>query len=84
MKKNVIFIIVILIILWICFPGTSVADIPVEERNALIELYNNTNGDNWTCWNNPTNDAKKWKIPPLHTDGFSMPGTECGWNGVLL
>jgi Leucine-rich repeat (LRR) protein len=45
------------------------------ERNALIALYNSTNGDSWT------NNAG-WKTPPLHTDGFAMPGTEDSWFGV--
>ncbi|UCD32169.1 MAG: hypothetical protein JSV38_15670, partial [Desulfobacterales bacterium] len=52
------------------------ADIPAIEREALIALYNSTNGDSWR---NKTN----WKTPPLHTDGFAMPGTECIWVGVL-
>ena len=46
-----------------------------NERNALVALYNNTNGDQW--YNNSW-----WKSPPLHLDGFSMPGTECSWWGV--
>ncbi|MFC1844375.1 MopE-related protein, partial [Thermodesulfobacteriota bacterium] len=48
------------------------------ERNALIDLYNSTDGDNWT-------NNSGWKTPPLHTDGFSMPGTECTtpWYGVI-
>lgn len=44
-------------------------------RNALIELYKSTNGDNWT-------NKAGWKEPPLYTDGFAMPGTECSWYGV--
>ena len=52
-----------------------VDSIPQEERDALIALYNSTDGDNWTH-----NDG--WKTPPLHTDGFAMPGTECDWYGI--
>jgi len=51
--------------------------IPEIERNALIALYNSTNGDNWT-----NNDG--WKDPPLHTDGFAMPGTEENWYGITV
>jgi Leucine-rich repeat (LRR) protein len=50
--------------------------IPAIEREALIALYNSTNGDNWT-YNNG------WKAPPLHTDGFAMPGTENNWHGIV-
>ncbi len=46
-----------------------------SEREVLIALYNSTDGDNWT-------DNSGWKEPPLHTDAFAMPGTECGWNGI--
>ena len=53
------------------------AAIPAEERAALIVLYNATNGDNWT-------DNSGWKTPPLHTDGFAMPGTEDSWYGIEL
>ncbi|PWB78988.1 MAG: hypothetical protein C3F08_07650 [Candidatus Methylomirabilota bacterium] len=45
------------------------------ERQALIAFYNSTNGDAWT-----TN--RGWKTPPLHTDGFAMPGTEGTWYGI--
>jgi hypothetical protein len=51
--------------------------IPEIERNALIALYNSTNGENWTNNNG-------WKDPPLHTDGFSMPGTEENWYGITV
>ena len=51
------------------------ADIPAIERAALIALYNSTDGDNWT-------DNRNWKEPPLHTDGFAMPGTENTWHGI--
>ena len=49
--------------------------IPARERAALIALYNATNGDQWT-------QNSGWKTPPLHTDGFAMPGTEGSWYGV--
>ncbi|MGD2085931.1 MAG: hypothetical protein PVH61_07090 [Candidatus Aminicenantes bacterium] len=51
--------------------------IPAKEREALIALYNATNGDSWT-------DNSGWKTPPLHTDGFAMPGTENTWDGITV
>ncbi len=51
--------------------------IPASERAALIALYNSTNGDSW--YNN-----SGWKNPPLHTDGFAMPGTEESWHEIDL
>ncbi len=53
------------------------AEIPAIEREALIALYNSTDGDNWT-------DNSGWKTPPLDTDGFAMPGTENTWYGITL
>ena len=55
--------------------GQVHAAIPTIEREALIALYDSTDGDNW-------NDNSGWKTPPLHTDGFSMPGTENTWSGI--
>ena len=51
--------------------------IPAVERQALIALYNSTNGDGWT-------DNSGWKTPPLYTDGFAMPGTESSWYGLTV
>ena len=42
------------------------AAIPSSERQALIDLYNSTDGDNWSWHTN-------WKGPP---------GTECTWTGI--
>ncbi|QTA80854.1 Leucine-rich repeat-containing protein [Desulfonema limicola] len=44
----------------------SSADIPIDERNALIAIYDSTNGDDWT-------DNTGWK---------GNAGTECSWYGV--
>lgn len=57
--------------------GLCRADIPASERAALIAFYNATGGDAWT-------DNSGWKTPPLHTDGFALPGTEEDWKGVTL
>jgi Leucine-rich repeat (LRR) protein len=51
--------------------------IPPIERQALIDLYVSSNGDNWI-------NNSGWKTPPLHTDGFAMPGTEDTWYGVTV
>jgi len=64
------------VILFLALPLASAdAAIPATERAALIALYTNTDGDNWT-------GHSGWKTPPLAEDGFSMPGTECTWYGV--
>jgi hypothetical protein len=54
----------------------ALAQISQAEREALIALYNLTDGDNWRY-------NKGWKNNPLHTDGFAMPGTECTWAEVI-
>jgi hypothetical protein len=47
--------------------------IPEIERNALIGIYNSTNGDNWT-------NNSGWKT----AEGFAAPGTEHTWYGVTV
>jgi Leucine-rich repeat (LRR) protein len=56
-----------------CATGNSDAAIPASERNALIDLYNDTTGASWTHRDN-------WRNPG-DTD-FNDPGTECTWYGV--
>ncbi len=51
--------------------------VPPPDRDELIALYNATGGDQWV-------NRDGWKTPPLHTDGFAMPGTEGGWFGVTV
>jgi hypothetical protein len=46
--------------------GTAVAQIPQVERDALMALYNATDGDNWT----------------VNTNWLGEVGTECTWHGV--
>ena len=54
---------------------SDIADaVPSKKRAALIAFYNSTDGDNWP-------DNSGWKTPPLHSDGFAMPGTEGSWFG---
>jgi hypothetical protein len=64
----------ILAILMLFASGNAYA-IPQIEREALIAFYESTLGDRW-------NQNDGWKTPPLDTDGFAMPGTECDWYGV--
>ena len=53
----------------------AAAELPPQERAALISLYNATGGDAWT-------HNTGWKTAPLHTDGFALPGTENDWYGI--
>ncbi|MFC2156110.1 hypothetical protein ACFLRB_06450, partial [Acidobacteriota bacterium] len=46
-----------------------------REREALIALYDKTDGDNWTNNNG-------WKTPPLEADGFASTGSENNWYGI--
>ena len=55
--------------------GQVQAAISASERTALIALYDSTNGDEWF-------DNSGWKAPPLHEDGFALPGTEFSWYGM--
>ncbi|MGE5342575.1 MAG: BACON domain-containing protein [Candidatus Omnitrophota bacterium] len=77
MKKKAFYLYIIYIIVFIQLPNFIFGVIPVEERTALIALYTSTNGDKW---------ARRggWKTPPLHPDGFAMPGTEGNWKGVTV
>jgi hypothetical protein len=72
MKKKIFFAII-----FILFTLFIYGSVPAQEREALIALYHSTNGDNW--FNN-----SGWKTPPLHSDGFAMPGTEGTWYGITV
>lgn len=75
MKRNSFLLILVLVFFY--FNGGLFSAISSSERAALIALYNTTHGDNWT-------NKSGWKTPPLHTDGFAMPGTEGTWYGVTV
>ena len=62
-------------IFFLLYSGVMYGNIPSAEREALIALYNSTNGDSW-------NVNTGWKEPPLDDDGFAMPGTEYTWHGI--
>lgn len=51
------------------------AAIPTTEREALIALYNATDGDNWRR-------NFGWKDGVLEPDGFGPIGTEGDWKGI--
>jgi len=61
----------------IFFTTSTLEGISLQERDILIDLYQATDGDQWA-----NNDG--WKEPPLHTDGFAMPGTEKDWFGIWV
>jgi Leucine-rich repeat (LRR) protein len=75
-KTNAIVTVSFILLFIYFFSGIVWGTIPPEERAALIALYNSTDGDNWR-------DNQGWKTPPLHTDGFAMPGTEKDWYGII-
>ncbi|MFC2146693.1 fibronectin type III domain-containing protein [Acidobacteriota bacterium] len=72
MKKKICFIII-----FVFFSLLAYGAVPTQEREALIALYHSTNGDNWT-------NNSGWKNPPLHSDGFAIPGTEDTWFGITV
>lgn len=57
---------------------TALAAIPSGERQALINLYNSTNGDGWT-------DNSNWcggTCPGAGIPSFNTVGSECLWQGI--
>lgn len=48
--------------------------IPIDEYNALYDLYNSTNGDNW-IWQNETMSGLKWNFS-INTSSV------CSWQGI--
>ncbi|MCP4214468.1 MAG: hypothetical protein GY765_07410 [bacterium] len=63
--------------IFVLFPGFVKGDIPLEERAALIALYNATDGDNWY-------DNSGWKGNNNEADGFSQYGSEGSWEGISV
>jgi Leucine-rich repeat (LRR) protein len=51
--------------------------IPEDEREALIALYNATNGDKWQ-------DNSGWKEGDLEFDDFGPKGSEATWKGITV
>jgi len=50
--------------------------LPSTERDALISLFNSTNGDNWT-------NSSNWRNPDSPQE-FNEPGTEFTWFGITV
>ena len=59
------------VLLLAAFALPALAAIPQSERNVLIALYSQTNGDSWLI--NPG-----WKVG----GAFRAPGTECTWSYI--
>jgi hypothetical protein len=76
-SNNGLKFLVVLVIMFIGFSFLLGGAISSNERDALIALYNSTNGDNWT-------NNSGWKTPPLDNDGFAKPGTEDNWYGITV
>ena len=55
-----------LVLIGLTMSGTAYSQVPQIERDALIALYNSTDGANWT-------DNTGW---------LGEAGTECSWFGV--
>lgn len=74
-KKMIIILFILLSVSVKDMTGNIYAAVSLTEREALTDLYNSTGGDYWI-------NNTGWKEPPLYSDGFAMPGTECQWRGV--
>jgi len=74
-RGAIVLLLIILLSLFAGMAGTGYGAIPQKEREALIALYNSTNGDNWII-------KSGWKTSTPHTDGFALPGTENKWYGI--
>ncbi|HPJ95082.1 MAG TPA: Calx-beta domain-containing protein [Deltaproteobacteria bacterium] len=59
--------------LGVVMPAYSVSN---DDRDALIELYLATQGDNW-------DDNSGWREEPLSSDGFGRRSTVCSWYGII-
>ncbi len=68
---------VVMVLVFVSCAAPLVADIPAEEREALIAFYNATNGDEWK-------DNAGWKAEPLEDDGFAAYGTGGEWFGITV
>ncbi len=60
-------------VLGVVVPAYSVSN---DDRDALIELYLATQGDNWE-------NNSGWREEPLSSDGFGRRSTVCSWYGVI-
>lgn len=77
MTKKIFENLILFFVLLVLFFNSMYGEIPAQERAALIAFYNTTKGDNW-------DNNTGWKTPPLHSDGFALPGTEGTWFGIEI
>jgi hypothetical protein len=64
---------VVLLLMGTVNPAYTVSN---DDREALIELYLATQGENW-------DDNSGWKEDPVSSDGFGRRSTLCSWYGVV-
>ncbi|MCP5050278.1 MAG: hypothetical protein GY940_24135, partial [bacterium] len=79
-KKKSVFHVVGVLLFLVLAGGLGVslhASIPAIEREALIALYNATDGDNWS-------NNSGWKEGVLEPDGFGPVGSEGNWSGITV
>jgi len=62
----------LLVVLTLGYPRFALAKIPESERQALITLFNSTQGESWK-------NTEGWLAAGAK---FGEPGTECDWKGV--
>jgi Leucine-rich repeat (LRR) protein len=76
--KKMIFLTFVLLLILSTSPCVYIyGDIPEEEREALIVLYNAANGDKWR-------NSSGWKEEPLEFDDFGPAGSEGNWKGITV
>ncbi|MCP5051286.1 MAG: hypothetical protein GY940_29240 [bacterium] len=78
MIGNPLIINTLLLVLFVTFGSPALdAKIPLTEREALINFYTATNGDNWES-------NSGWKDGEISGDGFAPPGSEGNWQGITV
>ncbi len=75
--SNIFYTYLLVLTVVLCAAFQLQGAIPAIEREALIAFYEATYGDSW-------HENNGWKTPPLHSDGFAMPGTERNWYGITI
>jgi len=60
------------------FDCTTVTEIPIQECQALVALYHNTNGVDWLNWSG----RETWDGPTTPPSGWIVTDTPCHWEGV--
>ncbi|OQX13284.1 MAG: hypothetical protein BWK80_42985 [Desulfobacteraceae bacterium IS3] len=86
-KGLVVMTVALLAVVWMGMVAEVYAAVPSEERNALIDLYNNTGGASWTNNNNwkPTDsssDCCEWYGVVCDTAGANATGIDLSNNNL--